>query len=142
MTNEDLNGIIDGVINESDDVIDIKSTAVNISRKVDLKGDFVRDIVRGFIEQKIRSRIAQIKGSDNIRDYFAVPIEGKRGVYANVPKSRDDDALERAASTLGDRIDGLKISHDKIMSRVHQIRHQIEMCDDGTLDLKTPDAEI
>ncbi len=138
MTNEELNKEIDRAITDSSDVIDIKAAAINISQKADLKSDFVREIVRGFIEQKIRSRVAQIKGSDNIRDYFAVPIEGKSGVYASVPKSRDDVALEKAAGRIEDKMDGLQISHDKIMSRVFVIRHQIEAKDDGTIDIKTP----
>ena len=69
-------------------------------------------------------------------------MDGKQCIYTNVQKSNDDIALEKSAERMSVQMIGIKISRDKIMSRVHQIRHQTEIKDDGTIDIKTPDTEI
>ena len=69
-------------------------------------------------------------------------MDGKQCIYTNVQKSNDDIALEKSAERMSVQMIGIKISRDKIMIRVHQIRHQTEIKDDGTIDIKTPDTEI
>lgn len=49
MTNEELNGMIDRIINDNPEVIDVKAASVNLTRKVDLSSDYVREIVRSFL---------------------------------------------------------------------------------------------
>ena len=49
MTNEELNGMIDRIINDNPEVIDVKAASVNLTRTVDLSSDYVREIVRSFL---------------------------------------------------------------------------------------------
>lgn len=141
MKDEAINEMIDSYISASAEQIDVKAIVETVAPRVDYKSSEVQAIVKSYIEQKARQRISKIKGTDNLREFFAAPVDGKCGVYMSVPKSRNDISLEKAAESIGGKIEGMQASHDKIMSRVFQLRHNTEIRDDGTIDMKTPYAD-
>lgn len=138
MKNDTINEMIDLAISEDAETIDVKDLADKVANKVNLSENEVRQIVREKIQMIARTRIAKIKDANNIRNFFATPMDGRNGIYSNAPKSRDDIALERAAEVIEEKRDGLKISRDKLLSRVFQLRYNVEIKDDATFDTKKP----
>jgi len=141
MNKNELDAIIDSAINENAEKIDVKVLSVQIAKQIDFDSEDIDELKRGRIEQMLRNRLSRIKDVHNVRDFFAIPIDGVKGVYANATKSRDDVAMEKAASLLDEKSIGLQASRDKLLSQVFKIRHNVELKDDGTLDLKSPYVE-
>lgn len=138
MNNDEINALIDSAIDVNADKIDIKELSGRLVSCIQYSDEDVRDLIREKIEQKARTRISGIKGADLLRNFFATPVDGRKGVYTNAPKSSDDIALEKAGELLDVKIVGLKASRDKLYSTVFKIRHNVEIKDDATLDLKVP----
>lgn len=138
MNKDELNALIDSAINVNADKIDIKELSDSLVGIIRFNEEDIRELVKEKIEQKARTRIAKIKGADSIRDFFATPVDGKSGVYTNASRSNDDMALEKAGELLDIKMVGLKASRDKLFSTVFKIRHNLEVKDNATLDLKAP----
>jgi len=139
--NNELYEKIDAAINESENKIDIKALSSKIVGSVDITDEYAKKLLVEKIETLLRSRIARVKDENHVRDFYAVPVDQKRGVYVNATKTTDADALEKAAEALGLKIVGLNASRDKVLSQVFRLRHNVEIRDDTTLDLKTPYKE-
>lgn len=137
----ELNDIIESVINESAERIDVKALSEKAAKQVKLNKDYAQKLLVEKAETLLRGRIARIKDGNNVRDFYAVPVDQKHGVYVNATKSTDADALEKAAESLHTKIVGMEASRDKVLSQVFRLRHNVEIRDDATLDLKTPYKE-
>lgn len=132
---------IDDAINEGDNKIDIKELSAKIVSKVELNDEDIKKLLIEKIEILLRSRIAKVKDGNHVRDFYAIPTDSKRGVYINAMKSTDVNALESAARALTLKIVGMEASRDKVLSQVFRLRHNVEIRDDATLDLKEPYKE-
>lgn len=141
MMMDNINDMVERAINANEETIDIKALSDRLVDTVDITMEDAKVLVKEKIEQKARNKIARIKGIDNVRDFFATPVDKRKGVYINAVKSRDDEALEKTAEVIDLKIAGLKAARDKLMGQVFRLRHNVEIKDDGTIDPKTPYTE-
>lgn len=138
MIYDEINSLIDQSINESAEKIDIEALSDDLAMVVEPSRADVQELIRDKIKQKARTRIARIKGIDNLREFFAMPTDKRRNLYINSTKSRDATALRKTAERLGVKIAGLENSKNKLLSQAFKLEHNLEIKDDGTIDTKTP----